>query len=568
MTERNTAAHILLEARRARAAVRRPAGGARLLLWLLVTGLALVAATVRADPLNEALRERVELLRRGRAIAVAGGLVSADGAVTRLYEARGFRPAWTSPERRQALLRAVEASADDGLEPADYQNAALRAAAAAPADDARTIADRDLLFTAALLRLAAHVHTGKVDPARLDPDWGFARRTDGDDLAALEALVDAPDLAQALRQWAPRLDAYVGLRTALARYRRIAADGGWPSLPDGPTLRPDTVDARVAILRDRLAITDDAPTVAGPDAERFDAALREALVRFQRRHGLETDGLAGRRTRAALNVDVRRRIDQIRVNLERLRWLAPELAGDQLQVDVAAFAASLRLDGHVVWSSRAIVGRPDRPTPSFGATLRYLVLNPEWVVPPTILRQDMLPRIIAQPAYLAEHALHLEDFAGQPVDPQSIEWARYRHDGFPFQLVQPPGPDNPVGRIKFVFPNPYSVYLHDTPAKALFDKPERAFSSGCIRLQRPLELALALLDDPIRWPTEALEAAITTGQTRTLTVPRQVPVRVLYLTATANADGQVDFRRDIYARDPAVLAALQRPIATPTHGHR
>lgn len=555
MRDENTAAHILL-------AALRPGAWVRPVLALVLAGLQLMAGEVQADPLNEALRERVEVLRNGRSIPVAGGTVLPDRALARLYESRDFRPAWTAPARRRALLRAVEASIDHGLEAADYQPAALRAAIATSADDARAAADHDLLFTDALLRLATHLHTGKVDPAALDPEWGFTRRPDDEALNAFEALVDAADPEQALAQRAPRLDAYTGLRAALARYRRIEADGGWPTLPDGPALRPGAVDARVATLRRRLAITDGAPALTA--AGYFDEALRAAVTRFQLRHGLEADGVVGRRTRAALNVEVHRRIDQIRVNLERLRWLATDLAGDQLRVDVAAFEASLRLDGRPVWSSSVIVGRPDRQTPSFGATLRYLVLNPEWVVPPTILREDMLPRIIAQPAYLAEHALRVEDFTGAPVDPQSIDWTQYRHNGPPFQLVQRPGGDNPVGRIKFVLPNPYSVYLHDTPAKTLFDKPERAFSSGCIRLQRPLELALALLDDPLRWSAEALDAAIATGQTRTVPVRRQVPVRVVYLTATASSDGQVRFRNDIYGRDPAVLTALQRSLAPGT----
>ncbi len=560
MRKQQNEASILADSRTRHVALRRLVSVVRLVLMLIATTVPALAQPVQADPLHEALRERVEMLRRGREIPIAGGVVSIGERVTTAYERRDFQLAWTSPARRQALIRIVAHSDSHGLEPADYQPDALRRATALPDDSAAAAADRDLLFTDALVRLATHLRDGKVAPTALDPDWGFPSHAGGQDTGALDALIDAPDLDRALEQWPPALDAYAGLRAALARYRRIAAEGGWPSLPDGPTLRPETPDARLPILRRRLQITDDAPPAADPDNDRFDDALSAAIVRFQRRHGLEPDGLVGRRTRAALNVDVQRRIDQIRVNLERLRWLSPELVGDHLRVDVAAFEASLQVDGRTVWSSRAVVGRTERATPSFRATMRYLVLNPEWVVPPTILRDDLLPRIIAHPAYLAEHDLRVEDFAGDDVDPQSIDWSLYRHNGFPFQIVQRPGPDNPVGHIKFVLPNPYSVYLHDTPSKALFDKPERLFSSGCIRLQRPLELAVQLLDEPALWSLESLRTAITSGETRTVPVRRHVPVLVVYLTATASADGAVHFRRDVYARDPAVLAALRRPV--------
>lgn len=310
---------------------------------------------------------------------------------------------------------------------------------------------------------------------------------------------------------------------------------------------------------------------AAGDEATFDAELAAAVRRFQQRHGLEADGVAGRATIAALNVGVGERIAQVRANLERLRWVARELAGDYLLVDIAGFGAQLWLDDVLAWQARVVVGRPFRTTPEFRAPMKYLVLNPEWNVPPTILREDLLPRLDRDPAYLAQHQMRVLDRAGRPLDPAAIDWAQYRARprSFPHQIVQAPGRDNPLGGIKFMFPNEHSVYLHDTPARALFDRTVRAFSSGCIRIDRPLELARLLLDDPAQWSDAQLREAIAGGRTQTVPVRRQVPVLLLYFTAGVTPDGQPQFRPDLYRRDASIIKALAAPFRfAPVDGGR
>jgi len=254
------------------------------------------------------------------------------------------------------------------------------------------------------------------------------------------------------------------------------------------------------------------------------------------------------------------RIEQIRVNLERLRWVAQDLAGDYLIVDIAGYTARLFLDRRRAWSSRTVVGRPYRESPVFRASMRYLVRNPTWSVPPTILRQDILPQLARDAGYLHRNHMQIVDARGNPVDAARLKSARDRAGKFPYQIVQAPGDDNPLGKIKFMLPNPHMVYLHDTPAQRLFERPERAFSSGCIRLERPLELAVLLLDDATVWSAEAIQAAIASGETRTLPVKRQLPVLILYFTAEADADGSVRFHPDLYGRDARVIAALAAPF--------
>ena len=460
------------------------------------------------------------------------------------------------------MLALVEASRSHGLDPSDYHLMALRRLARAPAaTSAAAVADRDLLRTDALVRLAYHLRFGKADPRELHPGWSFTRSLGGiDPVQALEEIVAAERLAAAVERYAPQLPEYRRLQEALASYRTIEVMGGWPQVPSGPRLERGMEDPRVEVLRRRLVASGDLPAEGSAAPAQFDAALDAAVRRFQARHGLEVDGIVGRRTRTALNVGVAERIDQIRANLERLRWVAQDLAGDYLLVDVAGFSARLYLGGRLAWSSPAVVGRPYRKTPVFRATMEHVVLNPTWTVPPTILKEDVLPKLARDPDYLARNRMQVVDADGQAVDAGGIEWGRYPREGFPYQIVQAPGGDNPLGRMKFLLPNPHFVYLHDTPKAQLFSRPERAFSSGCVRLQAPLALAELLLDDAARWSAPAIDIALATGATRVLPVRRRVPVLFLYFTAEAVADGTVHFRRDLYERDPRVLAALRAPF--------
>jgi murein L,D-transpeptidase YcbB/YkuD len=502
------------------------------------------------------MRQAVERLRSGDT-RVGGERIAARNLIAKFYEGRDFAPAWSDPARVAELLALVEASRDHGLDPADYHVAAVRAAAGGANGDA---AARELLLTDALVRLAYHLYFGKVNPKELDPDWNFSRSLRGvDPVQALERAVTAPSLTQEVLAYAPRLAYYAELMDALARYRDIEARGGWSALAAGPALKPGMGDARVAALRTRLEASGDLPAAQAPDAELYDATLEGAVRRFQERHGLEPDGAVGPNTLAALNVPVAARIDQIRVNLERARWVAQDLTGDFLIVDIAGFRAGLYLAGLPVWTSRVVVGKPYRETPVFRAEMQYLVINPTWTVPPTILRQDVLPKLARDPAYLVRENMAVVDNQGRPVDASAVDWKRYSRGGFPYQIVQQPGDKNALGRIKFMFPNSHFVYLHDTPSKALFERVERAFSSGCIRVEAPVDLAVLLLDDPQRWSPDAVRAAIASGETRTVPVKRKLPVMLLYWTAQVR-DGEINFRRDLYGRDEAVLKALRGPV--------
>jgi murein L,D-transpeptidase YcbB/YkuD len=527
------------------------------------------AEAAAADAVAEAIRARVETLRGGGDLTVNGEAIAARTVIPEFYERRDFRPAWTSPQQARALAILIQESRNHGLDPGDYHGEALQLMVKNSAGDPAALADRDLLLTDALVRFAYHLRFGKVDQRAVDPNWNFSRSLgDIDPAGALEAALAAPSLEKAVLAYAPKIPFYWWLTDGLARYRAIAEAGGWPRVPEGPTLKPGERDPRVADLRRRLRVTGDL-TAESTDPELYDPVLEEAVKRFQERHGLEEDGAVGKGTLAELNVTVEERIDQIRINLDRARAVAQDIGGDYLIVDIAGYRAALFLGGKLAWSSRVVVGKPYRESPIFRAQMQYLVFNPTWTVPPTILRKDVLPKVLKNPAHLDKENMQLVDSKGRPVDPAGIDWSRYPTEPFPYQIVQDPGDKNALGRIKFMFPNSHAVYLHDTPSKRLFEKTQRAFSSGCIRVENPLALAELLLDDPEKWDAAAVKAAVEGGVTRTVSVKRKVPVMLLYWTAQMSEDGVMQFRRDLYGRDARMVKALAAPFRfVPPEGRR
>jgi murein L,D-transpeptidase YcbB/YkuD len=501
---------------------------------------------------------RVELQRSSGDLVVNGQPVASRHVLPRLYERRAHLPVWSQANVEQ-LLAAIDRSREEGLTPKDYHRDGVFEYAELlrrGIDDSERHAEYDILATDALIRLAYNLFFGKADPRELDPDWNTLRQVQGDDpVAFLQNALSSGKVDAALEGLSPQQPYYRNLKSALAVYRGIEARGGWPLVPAGPTLKPGMRHARVEVLRQRLAATGDL-TAPASDPMLFDGALAEAVTAFQKRHRMTADGAVGPATLAALQVPVQERIDQIRVNLERARWMLHDVPQTFVVVDIAGFEAGYFRAGKLLWRSRVQVGKPYRRTPIFRSNISYLVLNPTWTVPPGIQARDILPAVKRNRGYLAAKNLRVIDRQGRTVDPARIDWSRYSGRSFPYSFRQDPGPDNALGQIKFMFPNPHFVYLHDTPSKDLFERDVRAFSSGCIRVERPLELAELLLNDPDQWSLEKIRSAVDTRKTQTVTLPAPVPVLLYYWTAQGQADGSVHFKNDVYRRDPAVLKAL------------
>lgn len=529
---------------------------------VLLALLATVPAAARAQErvtVAELIRARVEALRWDSTPAVGGVAIHEGALVAEFYHARSWLPAWREPGRVSGLLDAIHRASDDGLRPADYLLAELDSLSlltGVPGASAALRAEFDLLATEALARLATALHEGAVDPERLDSAWNLPpAEWPGQPAEVLEGIVVSDSLARAVAALAPARPEYAALRAELARYRRLAA-GTWRAIPPGPELRPGARDGRLPALRRRLAATGDlAPSKARSTSTRYDAATAAAVRRYQRRLGLAADGVVGVRTLAELNVVPAARIATLRVNLERARWVLPGLPPEYVAVNVAGYAAVAVVGDTVRWMGRAVVGQPIKETPEFTAELTTIVLNPSWTIPPQILTDEILPEVRRDPDYLAAHAMRVVAADGDTVNPATVDWSRYDGRTLPYRIVQAPGGTNPLGRIKFVLPNPYTVYLHDTPDRAAFRRPTRALSHGCIRIERPVTLAEALLAGS-PWTPAALDSAMATGEERAIALPDPVPVLMLYWTAWADAAGAVQFRPDLYGRDAAVLAAL------------
>ena len=340
---------------------------------------------------------------------------------------------------------------------------------------------------------------------------------------------------------------YLRLQSALDLYLHIAATGGWPAVPDGPTLAPGAEDARVAVLAQRLRATGDLPDDAQENTF-YGEYLEAAVLRFQARHGLEQDALVGPATLRALRVPVEQRIAQLRVNLERMQKTFDPALTDYVLVNVPAFETYLYRDGARIWSGRIIVGETEAETPVLETQLTSVVLNPTWAVPRSIASEELLPKIQRNPGFLVNGGYDVLDADGRPVDAARVDWNSLHKNNFPYSLVQRPGPANELGRVKFIIPNPFGVCMHDTPGKYLFSLSSRAFTHGCIRMDEPLDFAAQVLAAE-NWTPAQIDAELETTLTRNIPLSAPLPVIVAYLTAVADAGGTVHFYRDIYGKD-------------------
>ena len=526
-----------------------------------VGGLLWHAAAFGQDA-ADLIRTHVEELCVGGRLEVLGQPIASREVLPRVYENREFEPAWSTLRQIDGLLEIVDESYLEGLDPNDYHAAALREVRGTLTDLAALPpsgrADLDILLTDSIIRLGYHLRFGKVDPNALDPNWAPTLELFREDPAVtIQKAIDSPSLREFATRVIPRAFLYERFKVALAEYRALEAKGGWPTVPAGATLKPGNTDERVPALAARLAVTADLPATAEVNGALYDETVALGVRRFQARHGLAPDGAVGPATLAALNVPVAARIEQLRANLERARWVFYEPESEFLVVNIAGFTLYHLRRGEVVWRTRVQVGRPYRQTPIFRAEMTYLVVNPTWTVPPTVFREDILPEVRRNPAYLASRHIDAFDSRGAAVDPATANWSGRNP---PYRLVQRPGPDNALGRIKFMFPNAHSVYLHDTPSRDLFSRDSRAFSSGCIRVEDPFALAEQLLGSQGR---QRLDAIVASGRTETVFLEKPIPIMLLYWTAEPDATGRVSFLPDVYARDAAVIAALAQPFRAP-----
>ena len=525
---------------------------------------ATAAAAAQADPVAEAIGAELDALMSPDVTTVHGARIALGDRLREFYSRRAFAAAWTDAEPRRQLLRALADSYDDGLDPADYHLPLLQeleAQVAASRATAALKARYDILLTEALLRLGYHLSFGKVDPESFDAQWNYGRVLPRTDVAQRVAdAIASTTVYERLAALPPTHRMYTQLKQELARHRALQKEGGWAALPAGPALKPGASDARVPALRTRMLRGGDLVDAAAGDPLLYDEPLVAAVKRYQERNGLEADGVVGAGTIAQLNVPVAERITQLRVNLDRGRVLLHDLPDRFVVVNIAAFTLYLVEGTDVAWSTRVQVGKDYRRTPVFRSEIGYIVFNPTWTVPPGIIKGDILPAARKDPQAITRKGLRVLDGDGRELDPASVDWSRFSGGHIPYTLRQDPGPKNALGRVKLMFPNPYLVYLHDTPSQSLFERADRAFSSGCVRVERALELAERVLGDASSWNQSSIAQVIASEQPRTVTLKTSVPVLLTYWTAWVDLQGVTNFRRDLYDRDARWAAGLNAPF--------
>jgi murein L,D-transpeptidase YcbB/YkuD len=515
---------------------------------ILCMGILLCLTSCSSAQLGrETLQTRISKVSTPSSATVQSEKLYKADAIAAFYKARNAEPAWKLPDDAESMRHAIDDMARDGLNPADYHrdkiDALLEQRKKQRTDELD--ADLELLLSDAAATMIDHARYGRVRPVTLNPKWNVDPRKDAPPLnEALARVREASSPAEGIEK--EKLDHFIykGLRDELDRLQKVAGEGGWEPVAEGKVIQPGASDPRIPAVRKRLAATGELKGDGANADSVYDEPLQEAVKLFQARHRLDPDGQIDKLTIDAMNISAPARADQVRANLERARWVLPGLKGDFVLVNLPAFKAYLIRDNQNVWESRTQIGKEARQTPSFRANMKYAIFNPTWTVPATILREDMI----------AKKHLKVYDRDGNEVNPASVNWSADAKS-FPYTLRQPAGEKNALGRVKFMFPNPYDIYLHDTPSKELFQAEKRTFSSGCIRLEKPIELAEVLLGDQ-GYDRAKIDQVVASGKTTTVNLAQPLPVLIVYWTTSVGASGEVRYAPDVYALDPPLVQAL------------
>ncbi|MGE0683626.1 MAG: L,D-transpeptidase family protein [Candidatus Binatia bacterium] len=513
--------------------------------------------------------------------------------LARFYEARVYRLAWSTDSgplpRAIALLDGIQINAErEGLPAENYRLGKIRTLlqelkGQEPDQlDPQALADLDLLLTNAFFLYGVHVAIGTPRFDALDAQW-FEDHQKIDFVPALQQALETNQIANMLKNLPPQHPEYGKLRETLARYRELAARGEWLQFPVGFDLRPGDHDERIPKLRARLQVTGELTPPPPPKStasgkqtrnkkeqhsisnERniYDTTLVQAVKRFQKRHGLAVDGVIGSGTLAALNVSIETRIRQIIANMKRWRELPNDLGNRYIAVNIPNFTLDLIENEQLALHMKVVVGKmvEERNTPTFTANMTYLVLNPYWHVPKSIAEKELFPLSKKNPQYFAQNNFIVRRVAveKQIPDPKATDGSMIAKTMYRYDLKQEPGPKNALGRVKFIFPNSYGVYLHDTPAKDFFNRSVRTYSHGCIRIEKPIDLAEYLLRGTEKWTRSAILDTIGRQKEKKVPLPEAIPVYIQYWTAWVDDKGIVQFRNDIYGYDNVPEARLPIP---------
>ncbi|MBA4301846.1 MAG: murein L,D-transpeptidase [Cyclobacterium sp.] len=542
------------------------------ILFLGFSPLFLLASTHGdQDPLQDQIRLKLESIQPGRLLSIRNQNLSASGDIFSFYSNREFREIWSSDgiltELAYELRFEIRQSKFDGLDPQEYHlglvdtffNTFEANKKNKVPNDLGELVDLELLLSDAFFQLAAHLERGKVNPALLKSTWEIARKPQkvnyGD---LLSVSLASGEIRRNLETIYPKFTSYKRGREVIRQLdEKSKVDSlNWKPIKIDKTIKVGESNNSILIIRQRLQFWGYMGYYETENPKVYDSLLFEGVKEFQRKNGMEPDGALGKNSVAGINNSPSLLLDRAAVNMERLRWLPDTLKeAEIILVNIANYRLDYIYKMDTLFSSKVIVGRQYHSTPIFSAAMSYIVFSPYWNIPNSIARNEIIPAIRRNPDYLRQKNMEVVTFSGQPVDPSTINWS---NKSFPYMIRQRPGGSNSLGLVKFMFPNRFSVYIHDTPTRALFDREDRALSHGCIRLQNPTEFAKILLRAMPEWTDERINQAMNQKSERIVNLNRKIPVALVYLTFWADSKGQAHFRQDIYNRDAEILTLLRK----------
>lgn len=473
----------------------------------------------------------------------------------KFYTKRNFAPAWASSENRTSFYEELQKAEKDGLSFNDYHGAQLKELMETSNLSKNEGTRLEILLTDAYLELGHHLYYGKINPEDLHRIWDVKK--DSIDVAeGLEEGLEKGEIEESMAQLRPQHEVYKGLRRSLAEQREENKkdEEEFEKIPLGGIVRPGEQDKRIPVLKERLEkmglLTENLDTIRNNYTKELVAAVKE----FQEQRGLTVDGILGNSTIKELNMNQEDRLDQILVNLERWRWYPRDLGNHYILINIPQYKLSVVKENDTIREHDIIAGTKSRQTPIFSDSLQYIVLNPTWTLPPTIKTQDVIPKAAKDPSYITRNNMYVSSPEEGILDPHSIDWSS--PDVRSYTFTQRAGSSNPLGRVKIIYPNRYSIYLHDTPSQWIFEQNARAASSGCVRVEDALDLSAYVMNDQEEWDQERIQKAVETGKTKQVKIKQPIQVHHFYWTAWRDR-GKTVFVEDVYELDKKIAVALK-----------
>lgn len=524
----------------------------------------------KKSDLTEELQGRLESDTSETSLKIGERLLSSSEEIRIFYTEREFAEAWSVNGKLtklgEELKFEIGESKYDGLNPADYHAAEIEVLFQAISDQTgklkakpfAELADLDLMLTDAFFLLARDLEIGRIDPSTLKSGWALGVNTPSVNYnELLNESIRKGSIKEGLESLYPEFKIYKKGREVIRDLdeKRKVDTLVWKTVNLEKSLKVGDSNVAIPGLRDRLIFWGALKPYDFKDSSVFDPQMEEGLKRYQKNNGMEPDGTIGNLTAEKLNNSPANLMDIAAVNMERLRWLSDTLRNAELiLVNVANFQLDYLNKLDTVLTAKVIVGKEYNESPVFSAPMTYIAFSPYWNIPTSITNDEILPQLKKNPNYLAQKDMEVVNSAGEPVKPKSSDWSK---EPFPYLIRQKPGGSNSLGLVKFMFPNEYSIYIHDTPARSLFDRENRALSHGCIRIQDPAKFAALLLEDDPAWTAEKIDSAMHQEKEQIVQLKKHIPVVIFYLTFWADSNGDPNFRSDIYNRDQEVLDALK-----------